>query len=82
MTAKRTKVDQIGKLVALVIGAIEYVVSLVRPRKRLDSTAMPLNVGSRFGQYDVTALIGEAGLGAASTCLTRLEMRMGCCVEG
>ena len=24
---------------------------------------MPLNVGSRLGHYDVTALIGEGGLG-------------------
>ena len=24
---------------------------------------MPLNVGSRFGHYDVTALIGEGGMG-------------------
>ena len=24
---------------------------------------MPLNVGSRFGLYDVTALIGEGGMG-------------------
>ncbi len=26
-------------------------------------TAMPLNVGSRLGHYDVTALIGEGGMG-------------------
>ncbi len=24
---------------------------------------MPLNVGSRLGHYDVTALIGEGGMG-------------------
>ena len=24
---------------------------------------MPLSVGSRFGHYDVTALIGEGGMG-------------------
>ena len=28
-----------------------------------DDRAMPLNVGSRLGHYDVTALIGEGGLG-------------------
>ena len=26
-------------------------------------TRMPLNVGSRLGHYDVTALIGEGGMG-------------------
>ena len=29
----------------------------------LPSTAMSLNVGDRLGHYDVTALIGEGGMG-------------------
>ena len=36
---------------------------------------MPLNAGSRLGHYDVTALIGEGGMGqvyqATDTQLTR-----------
>ncbi len=27
---------------------------------------MPLNIGSRLGHYDVTALIGEGGMGQVS----------------
>ena len=29
---------------------------------------MPLEVGSRFGHYDVTALIGEGGMGSRNRC--------------
>ena len=39
---------------------------------------MPLNVGSRLGHYDVTALIGEGGMGqvyqATDTKLNRTKM--------
>ncbi len=35
---------------------------------RADSYAMPLTVGSRLGHYDVTALIGEGGMGEVYVC--------------
>ena len=44
---------------------------------------MPLNVGSRLGHYDVTALIGEGGMGqvyqATDTKLNRQVALMRAC---
>ncbi len=39
---------------------------------------MALNVGSRIAHYDVTALIGEGGMGAAVH--NPLDPRHGCCL--
>ena len=46
---------------------------------------MPLNVGTRLGHYDVTALIGEGGMGqvyqATDTTLNRQVALNGLVVE-
>ena len=44
---------------------LEEIGEILRPSRRdlSEQQPMPLTVGSRLGHYDVTALIGEGGMG-------------------